>query len=462
MSGHGGAVVPGSLTVVYHFSYDALVDAHGVTSSCEDLAEEANHKRLRTLLSYRHEQIHLRHLCASPFGFLTWVLQNADYEMTARALQPWGQRRSNVESKLPIQDAHASDPEIVKLGNYKQAHANTVHVLRWAKGISGFDAAAALRFGIDECASVLQRKGIIPVPAGALDVDVGSENADVVGALFSGDDVIEGHARANDYAMAILLGCGKDQMNRLVLELDGDLYGRVRVAIEKGLGIPFPHSILPVAQLCDWALQVPLLPWLRTERTEVGIAELLPSWRLGLLLTRCMKLGIGAADLTERARSVEERLFGDLGWMSPSEIARRTLDAKLGTSDEFPLRLALKKLTDGAKLRLEHPELLARPQESQATLDLEMGIAFFADSSIACAPELRNDPSWYELPVTLIEHLILDRLWAGPNLGNAYDYAAIVGPLVKIPGKELVARKMRAILGPGTARSIALHDTSLY
>ena len=90
-----GGVVPLNLAVMYRFSWSTLESAvHGlfgkgatlevgpgeelgaalVAPDGELSADDETFRCLRVLLTYEHEQLHLRHLTGSPIGLLLYLL----------------------------------------------------------------------------------------------------------------------------------------------------------------------------------------------------------------------------------------------------------------------------------------------------------------------------------------------------------------------------------------------------
>ena len=117
-----GGVVPLNLCVMYRFSYQTFLSSmqyfFGDISIELDKGElpgtglklheefkfgenEEAFRHLQVLLTYLHEQFHLRHLTASPLGFLLYLLGGRQYAYIASYLRNWGSEIGNLQDYRP-------------------------------------------------------------------------------------------------------------------------------------------------------------------------------------------------------------------------------------------------------------------------------------------------------------------------------------------------------------------------
>lgn len=459
-----GAVVPGSMALMYRFPYKALTEAkerifnNNIENSKFLPEDDITYKSLRLLLSYQHERTHLRHLCSSPFGFFLWLLQNRDYERTAMTFKKWGERQNGLKSSIPIFSKHIDEIEIQKLATLKDCTNETTLLFKSKKNVSLQDVTQSIKWGFDEVESFSENKIGYPIPFPLLDIKEDSYYK-TISMICNGNQLIEGLARANDYLLAISYGASNNTLNRLFLDLDTTPYGNIKAIVEKAFKIEVPHSLHMVAHLVDWSLQAPLLPWLVYDQYMLSILEIFPSWRFPLLLSRCLEAKITVEDLHNNALEIENDIFKSLGWISPTEIAHRMLKVNFSELNGFAASWVITKLIKGAKIRLDSPKSLIYPDQSNEIDILESGLSLFADDILIISPELQSKKNWYELPKTLFDHILLDSLWAGPNLDNAYYFANLFAEnIFRTSGLKMLQSTMIEIFGQDTARKILLSD----
>lgn len=475
-----GALIPGSLAVLYHFPHQLLVDAvryifgdEAAIATTEGHAAhdwtvapgvrfdtEEGYFHLRIVLSWLHEQLHVRHLTSSPVGFGLWVLQAQEYALSLRGLRRWGQRvgAAGLPARQPVFTRHGDDAEVQEIATTKRNFSVFHQTLRRKVDLSGEDLAATVLPALlatlkPFCERVLGQPSSIPQFVSGLP-GAGSAPLDAL----SGDAVVEGLARVNEYLAAMRLGAGVEVLNRYSVEKGLELYQGAIGLVGRFLKVEPPKSWLIAARLLDWALQAPLLPFLLAGRGRVGVEEMLPGWRFTLLVFSFQRLGFTLDDLLARGDDVQRALFQARGWESPLELADRIRTANLKLPEPLLTRACVEKLRLAAELRLRDPAVLFAPVGSNDTLRLEKGFSLFEDGAVASSGGL-TPKELVEFSLGLLDDAVVDAVWASDTLSAPFSVAGQLSRALfggALTPLALVARTLNATVGVAAGKEIMM------
>ena len=476
-----GAAVPMNLSVWYRFSFETLESAirglggDDATLELRDgeepgtAVELSNHglqnddetfSYLRVLLAYQHEQLHLRHLTGSPIGFLLYMLGSRQYLYMLNELQAFGRRVASnemMDPTLPLSVAHADEPEMVTINRFRSRfglyHALFMSDMTDVTLAEARDRVLPSLFAELEsmCRGALGVTNVYPpvTLAGADDQPCS------IGAT-TGEAVLEGLARANEYLMAAGLGASAEMINRYIAIKQHGIYAVTNAVANEALGLSGERTWPVVARLSDWALQAPVLPFLLAGRTRVGLPELLPAWRFILLVSRCDLLGMSPDDII--GSDAEAALFANLGWESPRQIADRILALPDISPTGTLTRLYLENLRLAARIRLEQPSVLWSPAHGDGIHRLEAVYNIFSDGMRPGASgRFAASKDTWQIPYLLIDDAVVDGLLDDKHLGRPLFAARMVSDFLtdkSINPGMLVARSLRGVLGKTAAAGL--------
>lgn len=445
MSGEeiAGAVIPVNLCVMYRFPYSTLEAAFryffGEASFelekgealgspmplREDLEfgeDEESFHHLCVLLTYAHEQFHLRHLSGSPTGLLLYFLEGRLYARLRSGLHAWGRRTEQEEDhrpRIPLLVHHVDDPEIESIAKTRGAFG------RFSALFQGESADLTLREANEKvfpilfqeietaCASALQRKELYP------DIrPIFPEQTVSLGPV-TGKSVIEGLARCNEYIAAIQLGVPLHILNRYVAVKGHGVYNLTIGVAEKLLGLKPPDLWILVAKLSDWALQAPALPFLLDGRREVALEELLPAWRFSMLVSRFGQADFSVSDVHEREQEIAGVLFSGLGWESPWRVSERIRVANLSTPASLLTRHYVQNLQLSATIRENEPRVLSYPELGDQGHKLQAIYNLFADGfKLGSTGIFASEKDSWTIPTLLLCDTVVDALLMDKNLSR--------------------------------------------
>lgn len=465
-----GSVMPLNILVRYSFPYSRLADSirhftgqdlqlsEGEEAGAgiaiagdyefDDSIEEFRH--LEVLLTYSHEQFHLRHLTASPTGMALYLIGARQYAEIRAWLRKWGDRigaSAETPVRLPLTTQHAGDPEIEALEQKRETYG-LYHALLMdeLKDMNLLQAADQVLLPLSEFLVQISEPvfgAADPFP----DIDLAEAHDQAVNvAGLTGRAVLEGLARMNEFLFLASLGAPIDVINSVVAARLHGVYGHTSAVAHQLLGLSSTDSWLGVAKLSDWAMQAPLLPFLLRGRKTVTMMELLPAWRFVLLASRFKQAKLDVKKLMTDDRQVAATLFGSLGWEDPWRIAERILETDVETPKSALTRHYFENLRLGAELRHNHPAVLWCPALGDAGHRLQAVYNIFADGirGGSTGKLAADDKSW-ALVASLVDDAMADTLMMDADFTRAFQYARVVSDFFRgnpsagfLVGKSLV------------------------
>lgn len=473
-----GAAVPMNLSVWYRFSWQTLESAvrgifgeqatltlregekPGTALAAPDhdlLDDDDTFFSLRVLLAYHHEQFHLRHLTGSPIGFLLYILGGRQCAYMANELQAFGRRIASDETvnpMVPFSTAHAHDTEMVAVHNFRSVFA--LYSALFMRDMADTTLAAArddiLPSLFAEVESVCRRAlGLDDLYPPVNTWGAGDQSCSI-GAT-TGEAVLEGLARTNEYLLAMWLGAPMQMLNRYIAVKNHGVYAITNNVVQRLLGLSAPQTWPVVARLSDWALQAPVLPFLLAGRPAVGLPELLPAWRFMLLVSRWSQLGLSHDDILDP--QTETTLFAHLGWESPRQVAERILAIPVNPPTSSLTRLYLENFRLAAKIRLEQPNVLSFPVQGDAGHRLEAVYNVFSDGMRGGASgRFATGQDTWQIPYLLLDEAVIDALLDDKHLGRPLFAARMLSDFLTdkaIKPGTLVGLSLRRILGKDAA-----------
>lgn len=446
-----GSVMPLNILVRYNFPYSKLTESvrhftgHDIELSegeeagadiaiaddyeFNDSVEEFKH--LEVLLTYSHEQFHLRHLTASPTGMVLYLIGARQYAEIHAWLRKWGDRigaSPDTPVHLPLTTKHADDPEVGALQEARHTYGMYQALLmEELKGSNLLKAANQVLLPLSEFLVQIS-KPVFDTTDRFPDIDVADahDQAVNVGGL-TGRAVLEGLARMNELLFLAHLGAPIDVINNLVAAKLHGIYGHTSAIVQELLGVSSPDSWWVVAKLSDWAMQAPLLPFLLRGRETVTIMELLPAWRFFLLVSRFKQNKLDVKKLMTDDREVATTLFGSLGWEDPWRIAERILESDVKTPKSALTRHYFENLRLGAELRQNDPMILCCPALGDAGHRLQAVYNIFADGIRGGSTgKLAADDQSSALILSLVDDASADTLMMDSDFTRSLQYAQVV------------------------------------
>lgn len=294
-----------------------------VDVSWPETRTEVDFEAVDLLLTYVHEQLHVKQLSACAYGFVLWFLQAQFYDTAAAMLAKWGAKQSSggFDASLPLLRDGELDQELERIKVNNGAQSTAVYSLRHQGRLGTREASNVLLPGIFEmlqnvCERCFGSRGEIPhfkMPANEdQPLDLGGVSAEAI---------IEGFARSNEYLLLQRMAVPSRVIRRSKLLRNHGIYVLASTAVEQLLDIPAEQVDAVAARLCDWAMQAPILPVLCQGRGEIGLNEVLPNWRFVHLARAAQRLALTADDFIERPKETEGLLFGELNWITPTAVA---------------------------------------------------------------------------------------------------------------------------------------------
>jgi hypothetical protein len=479
-----GALIPGSNSIYYSFPLERLQAAslHLFGGTLDEVAKrewaigaealkpnelpsinwesERSYLHLRVYLTHYHELLHLRQLSTSPIGFILWAMQSRDYAKSTQFLMRWGKRvaKHGVVPQLPLLEHHSSDPEIEHIRKIKLSYSIISGLFR-----GGIDDVFTRQDAVKSilpltyseiepvCEKLLKAPGTYPNIGMMLpnDMSISANN-------ITGEAIIEGFARSNEYLIAVAMGAPKELLNRYLVEKGHGKYQVAITLVENLTKTRSPSCFGLTAVLADWALQAPVLPFLLKGRSSVTLEELLPAWRFFLLTSRFHQYGFSYSDIMQNYKEVEDKLFNGLHWLTPTEVSERILNAVINVPSPSLTKLVVKKLLLAAEIRKRNAVTLAFPFVSQDVNELMTGMGMFSDGSCCAFGELScSDSRWVELWMTLFDDATVDSLCGLPTLYGPLRIArAMLRGSSKVTPESLLKQRLQLILGQVTAERL--------
>lgn len=481
-----GTVIPFNLAVYYSFPRSTLNEAQRFfggdpdtvwvegesllqplkkldESEFKDSDEEIRH--INVILTYSHEQFHLRHLTASPIGLLLYMIGARQFAYVYAALQRWGERigqSPGAPIHLPLRTHHSEDAEIQEIervwtsfGIYQSLFMDSLGNVTLLDITGG-----GLKPLLDEVQILTSRALNIPDQYPLLDLQ---ENFNEPANPTAGDNqltgraVLEGLARMNELITLGLIGIPLDAINHIVAGKMHGIYGHTIAIAGALLKVQSTRAWMIVAKLSDWALQAPVLPFLLRGRETVPIMELLPSWRYMLLVSRFKQAGFTLDDLLKREREVAANLFGGLGWSDPWQIAESILQINVPAPKSVLTRHYWENLQLGARLRMSDPSVLSFPDLGDEGYKLQALFNIFSDGiAQRVGSRLSTDPERWSLLLSLVTDVTAEALLLGKNLKTAFQYAKWVSDFTggQPSSAKIVRKALVYCLGEVTAARV--------
>jgi hypothetical protein len=447
-----GGVQPLNLSVVYNFPYSTLEAAirfffgdvsleldEGeelgsglkIRDDLEFNGSEEEFEHLRVLLTFQHEQFHLRHFTASPIGLLLYCIGGRQYAYLAQALTEWAKRIADhplIKLRIPLIHNHRGAPEIRTIvkaqdnfGLFQSIFTGDVHNLNLMETKN--EVLPAFTEQIETiCKTALGMDDVYPEIA-----IMGDAGQPTSLNNLTGEAVIEGLARCNELISAITLGIPLQTLNRYISVKQHGVYALAIALVEQILGMTAPLSYMVTAKLADWALQAPLFPFLLRERDFVTLEELLPCWRFILLCSRFEQAGFSQDDLNRREREIANELFCGLGWDNPWDVARRIIEARIPPPKSVLTHHYIENLQLGAELRQSEPEVMSYPMMGVHGHKLQAIFNIFQDQIVpGTTGKLSTEPEVLHILFTLLDDSIIDGLLLDSNLGRPLGVARLL------------------------------------
>ncbi|MFA7007165.1 MAG: hypothetical protein WC429_24220, partial [Verrucomicrobiia bacterium] len=418
--------------------------------------EEFEH--LCVLLTYLHEQFHARHFTASPLGLTMSFIGGRQYAYISHYLEKWGERMAREparELRLPLTKYHEKDPEIQQINQTRHTFSLLQFFLTGGTGNLTLGEAKDTVFPAFAhemetlCRTALGKAQSYP------DTRLFARPTDpvAIGAL-TGEAVIEGLARCNEFLTVALLDAPIEILNRyLVLKAHG-VYKTAIVVLEKMLDVKAPFSWRLTAKLADWALHAPLLPFLLQDRDVVALEELLPAWRFFCLVSRFKQQGFTLSDLDKDERHVARVLFEGLGWENPWQVAQRIREAHIAQPKSILTRHYVETLHLGAVLRETDSAVLAYPNIGDQGHRLGALYNIFPDRiAPGTTGKLTSEPNSHSVIISVLSDATVDALLQDANLRRSLFFARLLASFIKgmpTPG-TLVGKNLVRIVGRSAA-----------
>jgi len=461
-----GTMLPSNLAVVCSFSYatlDAAVrrlfgtslelqegEAPGagltIAPDYELPEDEDTFRALTAFLTYAHEGFHVRHLTASPFGYLLYLLGGSRAWGVRSWLDRWSRDPGEIE--LPILERHASDEEIQEIVTVEDLHAMYQAIVREpCRGVTLGDMADFLGGMLGEAVRLCER--VYGLKLDLPGVSMYNARDELVAPYVSGQAVVEGFARCCEYLQTLQMGASLRMLNRYsVLKYHG-LYGQTISITEQIMGLKPPEVWLVVAKISDWALQAPILPLLLDERDPPHVHELLPAWRYPILLMRCVNHKVTVRDLLDREREVGEEFFDELGWEDPWRLAERITTAAWRTPTSYLTRHFDENLRLGARLRLEGDPSLWTPGFTAQTYRLGPLLTVFTDGLLpGTTGKAGSDQDFWSVPAVMVHDAVMEGVLYEQDLQAPFSLASRVTKEEGLQAaRQLVARSLDQLLG---------------
>jgi hypothetical protein len=426
--------------------------------------DKTSFRHLLRFLTYRHEALHVRHLAGGVLGLVNYLVGATQYGRAVHELGRWGQRiagEPDIDCRLPLLYRHASDEEMTQIERISAEHGLMLATVMGGLGDAKLLETASstgrvlLEFLASECARVLKLPRQLPSQMLADPWDAPVEPAGMTGRA-----VLEGLARCNEYLLAGDLGADQKTLNLLFNRKHHGDYALALNLVHKELDLPLWRAILATAYLADLALQAPWLPFLLEGRDRVDFKELLPPWRFLLLLDRSKERRLTGEDFRRDPHGVAETLFRELKWESPRQLAERVLATEIAEPESLLTRHYVRCLKQGARLRLDAPEVFVLPVQPEGSHLLEPVYYLLRDRVIPGATGLLTaDPRYAELFVLLIDHALVDDLLVREDFSLStviarrfLEAAGRKSDEAQTNAEALVRRHLEQIVGPAAKR----------
>ena len=431
-----GSIIPGSLVAVYQFTHEELINAvkdlfqstnvklpplieylpdGDIDVDFPDKRTEVNFDSINTVLTYVHEQFHIKQLSASPIGFALWSLQMGFYNTASIGLEKWSEAHANDEQfspTLPLIHDGELDDELNPVKINSGAQSTIVWCLRRQERFGTHQVAKTILPGLFEmlgpiCKTCFGTSGEIPTFRPPANED---QPLDLGG--LSGEAIIEGFARTNEYLLLRKMGTPEQIIRRSKILRDHGVYVLAPTTVEQLLDVPREKIDIVTARLCDWAMQAPILPIFYKAGDEVNLNEIMPNWRFAHLASAAQRLKLTAEDFIDNASETESLLFGELGWMSPTEVATQFTQQNSGNPIGGLTKIIRAKLDLAAKNRLSNPDSLAMPVDDEE-YRLRASVSFFKCGSFLPSAGIEGFEHWRGYPHMLLRYQVIDTLCFG-------------------------------------------------
>jgi len=436
----------------------------GLREDFDFAGDKTSFHHLLRFLTFRHEALHVRHLAGGVLGLVNYLVGGTQYGRMVHELGRWGQRTAGEPDgggRLPLLRHHASDEEIARIEEIRAYHGSMLATVMGGLGdaklleTASTEGRALLDFLASQCARVLKLPCQPPSEMLADPWDAALEPAGLTGRA-----VLEGLARCNEYLLASHLGADQKTLNLLFETRHHGDYALALELVHQDLDLTLWGAILVTAHLADLALQAPWLPFLPEGRDRVDFRELLPSWRFLLLLNRSKERRLTDKDFQEDPQGVAETLFRELNWESPRQLAERVLATEIPEPESLLTRHYVRCLRQGARLRLDAPEVFVLPFPSEGSHLLEPVYYVLRDRVIPGATGLLTaEPRYAQLFLLLIDDALVDDLLGREDLSlstlMARRFLEATGQESDEAQRNAVAhvrRQLEHIVGPAAKR----------
>jgi hypothetical protein len=364
---------------------------------------------LKTFLTHKHEELHVKHLLASPLGLaLHLVLVNEQHGM-GRYLTEWGRQVGmdlGANLSIPLAKSNANHSSIRRIQGIRRRHKAAIRVVMNApKDWSDKEAIPAAETMLEvvqtHCRDHLGFADRFPAIGRMANL-----NLSVCPQGLSGNAVAEALVRCAEYILTTKLTQDAYTVNRVFLLKHHGHYALPLEFTRQLLGLTRGIDVSTVTVFCaDLALQAPILPFLLRGRDAVSLEELLPGCRFFVLVGLCGSREITPQDILADPVNVAKKLFGILSWEDPWSLARRIQQLDMPTPRDPMMGYCLNLLKVGAKIRLTDPMAISRSGESEGTHLLGPLFSIFTDRISPGAtgqffPRLGSQP--------MVEHVIRD------------------------------------------------------
>lgn len=469
-----GSMLPGSMSVFYRFPstdlFKALqhffgeqesqtIEGHSFLSQLS-LPEEYEYpkshdsfEQLQLLMTFLHEQFHIRHFSSTSFGFLFWLLQAKESVYTMRSIENWARHYEGrqISLRLPMSEHHKSEKEIEWLNALRLRYSVLYRTLMYQEKITLKDTIeSVLPFLFQEIESFF--KSALGHNFSFPEV-YSSQNT---GALITDPGVrilsiVEGFARCHEYMTLIKLKVPLEVFNQFILFKATGEYQTVIRYVEKAFNIIPPVSHRVTAYIIEWSLQSPIFPFLLKDTDRVELEELLPNFRLVKIVKAIKEIGFENEQvdiaLTQMNTRLENLVFNRLKWISPSDIAQMINGLDLPEKLNAQTRQRLHFQTLSAKSRMSDPACLSNAELAPHLTQLGAGFSIFEDYIILPTGKFTDTPGHESIMETLLEDIISDDLWAHNNLERSKWFAQALSIYRQAPGKgsEIMEKKLTQI-----------------
>lgn len=476
---HEAYVRPSAYSIFCQFPLSALRDSHaalfgeGIEESTSrswvrnqrapvrpaiDWSDPKTFQHIDVHFAMQHEQYHLKHLAASPFGCMLWALRNECRIASSKLLIEWGSRTDLQGGGRVIMPHHHNDYEIQTLAGVREVSEGFEHYLSFSTEVPNEQIMHAIWLAV-EGFMIASFGSFEEFPTIRRSFEARAFPEETI-RLWEGD-LLEGFARCNEYmSFATRFNPPLNEFNRFILTRAHGGYQAADDLVSKVLGFKSPDSFMATAVLCDWALQAPILPFLLRGRDVVSLEELRPASRFLLLLQTCRTHSIQLDTFFKKDRGqTEEKIFGYLDWEPPRRLAQRILEEQSLEPKTILARHCLEGLRHAAEMRLESDPSLHLPNMSRRGNYLIRSLGFFTDNRSMVIGDFGlagpiNERLFLEFLDNALKFSIVDAISNGQDLTEPNWICSCVEAATNTDRLTLLARYLTALLGDSNANRL--------